>query len=276
MRKRPWKRIAVIGAAIVFAGALMIWLYCGTATLVLREERVNLPHLDPDLVLLLGDFINGDPDPRLSLSMAELTRFARSLRSKCGIFSVTGNHELWYDRGEVIAALAAGGVADLTGRCVAVRTPSGRKLTLIGAPDYTTQARVPCPSPPPGVPALIMMHDPNGARFAPPDGGLIVAGHTHGGQFRMWRNGGVNSSLRLLTVRLKGKLGMIPPWQRPYALFDRGFMEYRGRRLFITSGAGGNRIKLRTFCPPEIVLLKLYAADPEAAKRKYITTEEIE
>ena len=313
MRKRPWKRIIGSVAAVVAVIAavmLAVWLYTGTTGIVLHEERVNLKYLDPaddglrvavlsdthfdagdapraamiaerinrlkpDLIVLLGDFINGTPDPRDSLSMPELTRFASSLRAGCGKFAVTGNHELWYDRGAVIRALAAGGAADLTNRSTVIRTPSGRQLALAGLPDYTTQEQRSCPQSPPGIPTLILMHDPNSARFVPPERGFLLAGHTHGGQFRLCPNGGERTSLRLAMVRLKNKLGMIPPWQRPYALFDRWFMEFRGRLLFITSGAGGNRLKLRIFCPPEIVLLKLYSADPAAAAQHFNHVQEL-
>ncbi len=310
MRKRPWKRIIGIAAAAMAAGSFVVWLYIGTTRIVLHEERINLKHLDPaddglrvavlsdthfdagdaplaaeiaarinrlkpDLVLLLGDYINGSPDPRGSISMADLTRFAGSLRAGCGVFAITGNHELWYDRGMVIRALAAGGVADLTGRCTVIRTPSGRQLALIGIPDYTTEEQRPCPESPPNMPTLILMHDPNSARFVPPERGFILAGHTHGGQLRLWPNGGDRSSLRLAALRVKDKLGMLSGWQRPYALFDRWFMEFHGRLLFITSGAGGNRMKLRTFCPPEIVLLKLYSADPAAAAQHFNPVQEL-
>lgn len=310
MRKRPWKHIIGIAAAAVAAGMLAVWLYIGTTGIVLHEERINLKYLDPgddglrvallgdthfdsgdapraamiaerinrlkpDLILLLGDYINGSPDPRGSISMPELTRFVGSLRAGCGKFFVTGNHELWYDRGAVIRALAAGGAADLTDRCTVIRTPSGRKLALAGLPDYTTQEQSPCPQSPPGIPTLILMHDPNSARFVPPGSGFILAAHTHGGQLRLYPNGGDRTSLRLAMARLKNKLGMIPPWQHPYALFDRWFMEFRERLLFITSGAGGSRLKLRIFCPPEIVLLKLYSADPAAAAQQFNRVQEI-
>jgi len=309
VHRRTWKRLAVVAAGIA-CGAVALWLYHGSTALVLRAERVRLPHLAPgddglrvavlsdphfdgsdgdraamiaerinrlrpDLILLLGDFINGDPDPRRSLPMEQLARFVGSLRARCGVFAVTGNHELWYDRGEVLRAVAAGGAADLTNRSVVIRTPSGNALALAGLPDYTTELPAPCPDLPAGLPALILMHDPNSARFVPPATGLILAGHTHGGQIRLWPEGGADSSLRLLMARLMGWLGMIPPWKRPCALFDRGFMEYRGRRLFITSGAGGNRVKLRVFCPPELVLLELRGAGSAAGEKPFAPVREI-
>ena len=52
-------------------------------------------------------------------------------------------------------------------------------------------------------------------------------------------------------------------------------MEYRGRRLFITSGAGGNRVKLRVFCPPELVLLELHGSGSAAGEKPFAPVREI-
>jgi hypothetical protein len=311
--KRRRNRGIAIAAVAGLCGAFVLWLHLGTVMLVVRDERINLPHLDPAddglrvavlsdphfgpgdasraaeiadklnalepaVILLLGDFVNGDPDPRRSLSMAELTRFTRSLHAPGGVFAVTGNHELWYDRGQVIAALRAGGAQVLCNETVVIRTPSGRPLAIHGMTDYTTE-----PKPdditkqqfPVDTPLLVMMHDPNSTRFLPQATGFGLAGHTHGGQFRLVPNGNDHTSLRLFVQRIKGKLGMIPAYQRPVILFDRGFTSYRDRRLFITSGAGGNRVKTRTFCPPELVLLRLYANDPKAARQRFAIPEEI-
>jgi len=35
------------------------------------------------------------------------------------------------------------------------------------------------------------------------------------------------------------------------------------------------RLPVRTFCPPEVVLLKLRVADPEAARQAYMIPEEL-
>ena len=300
------------GVAAVLALAAALWLRIGSTKVIVNEQRVNLPHLaaaddglrvallsdphfgpgdagraamladklnklDPDLILLLGDFVNGSPDHRRSLSLAELTRFVRSLKARCGVFAVTGNHELWYGRDEVNDALRQGGAAVLCNECVTIATPSGRPLQLVGLPDCTTEAPPEkFPATAPGVPLLMVFHDPLSAKYIP-DGlpGFCVAGHTHGGQLRMIPNGGDRSSLRLLMMRIKEKLGMLPPYNRPYVLFDRGFTDYRGRRIFITCGTGVSRLPVRTFCPPEVVLLKLRVADPGAARQTYMIPEEL-
>ena len=306
------RRCAVLIAAAVLCAAVALWFHIGTVVPVAREYRVNLPHLDPaddglrvavlsdphfaggdagraakiadminrmdpDIIVLLGDFINGLPDRRQSLSMKELTAFVRRLRARRGIYAVTGNHELWYGRDTVEAALREGGATVLGNGSVKIATPSGRPLQIVGLPDYTTQDFPDkFPAVAPGIPTLILMHDPNSAVFVPEElKGFIVAGHTHGGQLRFYPGGGDRSSLRLLALRVKNKLGQLPDALRPYVLFDRWFTDFHGRRMFITAGAGSARLGLRIFCPPEVVLLKFYSSDPEAARHVFMIPEEL-
>ena len=304
-RRKPiiWGCVAAAFAAAV------VFLHIGSTAISVNTQEAHLPHLapvddglrvmvvsdthfhagdagraaeladmvnreDPDLILLLGDFINGSPDPRGSLSMEELTRFVKHLRARCGIFAVTGNHELWYGRDKVVSALRDGGVEVLFNRAVTVGTPSGRVLQIVGLSDYTTQELPESfPKIDPKLPLLVMMHDPNCAKFVPE--GLdcfIIAGHTHGGEIRMIPGGSDRTSLRLIMVRIKDKLGQIPDYQRPYVLFDRWFTDYHGRKMFITSGVGMSRLGMRLFCPPEIVLLKLRS---EPVNHAYVKPEEL-
>ena len=302
------KTVAYIAAAVLAVAALAAWLYVESTSVIVREIRVNLPHfsadddgfsvallsdphfgpddagqarkiaritkdLAPDMILLLGDYINGSPDKRNSMSMEELTDFFSSLRAPYGVFAVTGNHELWYDREQVENALKRGGATVLTGKSAFVTLPSGQRLRLAGMPDFGTELTVSPPTLTAGPPTIVLMHDPNSAKLIPGHDVFGVAAHTHGGQFRMCPDGDDRTSLRLLVVRLKGKLNMIP--NRPVILFDRGFTSFNGRRIFITSGLGAERVRLRTFCRPEIVLMRLYAADPEAAKDTYRIPEVI-
>ena len=306
------KRLIVRGAAALLGLAALIWLYVGSTRVIVNERRVNLPHLDPaddglrvavlsdphfgpgdagraamladklnamdpDLVMLLGDFVNGTPDRRRSLAPDELARFVASLKSRYGVFAVTGNHELWYGREAVAEALRRGGAEVLNGRSVKIVTRSGKALQIVGLPDFTTEDPPDkFPAVDPGVPTLILMHDPNSARFVPEGfDGFIIAGHTHGGQLRLYPGGGDRASLRLAASRVKNKLGLLPDAMRPYILFDRGFTNWRGRKLFITVGAGSAQLGVRIFCPPEVALLKFYSADPEAARNVYMTPEEL-
>lgn len=308
-RKKKLFLVSFIAAAAVATLAVAVWLYCGSSAVEIREIRVNLPYFDaaddgfsiailsdthfgpddaplaekfvqltsglrPDMILLLGDFINGSPDPRASMSMEDLALFASSLHAKYGVFAVTGNHELWYGRKKVMLALRSAGVKVLSGKTQLIALPSGQKLQLAGFPDSTTEFTLPPPEIAPGLPTVALMHDARAAALMP-EFAFGVAGHTHGGQFRLCPDGGDRTSLRLLVQRIKDKLGMISPAKRPVVLFDRWFTSYRGRKLFISAGLNGERIRMRVFCPPEIVVMRLYAADPQAAQNTYTVPEEL-
>lgn len=309
--KKRRKCLLWLAIAAICVAAAAIFLHIGSTRVVTIERQAHLPHLaamddglrvailsdphfgpddagraamlaeklnatDPDIIILLGDFVDGTPDHRKCMPMAELTRFARALRARCGVFAVTGNHELWYGRDEVVAALREGGATVLDNEFVTIATPSGSPLQIVGMPDYSTE------EPPEKFPAidrarptLIMMHDANSARYVPEGvDGLILSGHTHGGQLRFCPDGGDRTSIRLAVLRLKAKLGMLQPRKDNYVLFDRGFTEYNGHRIFITSGTGLSRLRLRLFCPPEVVLLKL-RSDPDAVKNTFAKPEEL-
>lgn len=298
-----------VAAALLIAAA--IWLYIGSTRVVVRERRVNLPHLaaaddglrvailsdphfgpddagraallakklnrmKPDLIVLLGDFVNGTPDRRRSLPPEDFAAFVASLKAR-HVFAVTGNHELWYGRDVVEDALRRGGATVLRNRCAVVTTPSGRRLQIVGLPDYTTEEPPEkFPATAPGTPTLVLMHDARSAKYIPEKlDCFCLAGHTHGGQLRVIPDGGDRTSLRLAVMRLKGKLGMLSKYDRPHVLFDRGFTNYRGRKLFITAGTGLSRLPVRVFCPPEVVLLRLRVADPEAAANTFTIPEEL-
>jgi len=311
LKQHPLRCALWIAAAILLA-AVAVCLHAGSAEIVVNRQRINLPRLaeaddglrvavlsdphfssgdadraamladklnalDPDIIILLGDFVNGIPDRRRSLPPEELTGFVRRLRAKSGIFAVTGNHELWYGRDIVIDALRAGGATVLHNECVTVATPSGRPLQIVGLPDYTTEEHPEkFPATDGRIPVMVIMHDPRSAEFIPENVDCFgIAGHTHGGQLRLYPGGDDRTSLRLAALRLKAKLGMLSPYNRPYVCFDRGFTEYRGHRLFITSGAGLSRLRLRLFCPPEVALLQFHCADPDAARNEFAIPEEL-
>ena len=90
----------------------------------------------------------------------------------------------------------------------------------------------------------------------------------------MYPGGGDRTSLRLAMVRIKDKTVGLPAYQRPYVLFDRGFTEYHGRKMFITCGTGLSRLPVRVFCPPEIVRFRL-RSDPAAAVNTFTIPEEL-
>ena len=310
MRLIRSRKVRYCAAAIIILAAV-VWLVLESSSVEVRTVNIHLPNLtraddgfsvalvsdthfgphdfdrarriaaaadalEADAILLLGDHVNGDPDPRRSISMRDLAEFVKLLHAPQGVFAVTGNHEMWYGRTKVADALEKGGAAVITGRLVRLPLPSGAALQLVGLPDRRTERPVPFPAVAVQEPLLIAMHDPNSVLAFPEEyrHGFAVAGHTHGGQLRLLP-GRYGASLRHIFRYLSFKLGLSKREDNePVVFFDRGLTDYHGRKLYITGGLGMARLKLRTFCRPEIALLKLRSS-PEQADTDFIKPVEI-
>ncbi len=135
--------------------------------------------LSPDAVVITGDMIDGLP----SALRGELTPLA-DLRSKYGVFGVTGNHEYYYDARGWIQEFQKLGVAMLNNEHRVL--PGG--LVLGGVPDSTAErfggrgpdVEAAFAGAPDGV-RVLLCHKPNGNGIPAPGVALQLSGHTHGG-----------------------------------------------------------------------------------------------
>lgn len=201
----------------------------------------------PDLVVLLGDYvIHGVPGGRFvapEVTAAEL----RGLRARLGVFAVLGNHDNWLDGRRVARALEGAGVPVLDGR--AVRLPDrGCGVSLVGIADILKEwpmARRILDEVRGPDPVVALTHNPDAFPFLPKRIDLVLAGHTHGGQVRL---------------PLFGTTPIVPSsYGSRYA---RGLVVEDGRHLFVTSGVGTSVLPLRYGVPPEIALLTLKSVTP--------------
>ena len=137
----------------------------------------------PDLVVLLGDVVEGDgqADEKLASTL-------RGLSAPLGVWGVLGNHEshgsarknamrlaeagvrvLRSERAEICPGFFLAGVNDVTSG-----EKNGRMITEL---TKTLQGL------PTGVATILLSHAPVGADFAASHGvSLMLSGHTHGGQ----------------------------------------------------------------------------------------------
>jgi predicted MPP superfamily phosphohydrolase len=96
---------------------------------------------------------------------------------------------------------------------------------------------------PAGACALLLSHTPDIVlRLGPHRPGLVLSGHTHGGQVRLPLVGPV---FRMTELPRSAVMGL--------HLHD-------GVPVYVTSGIGYAGIDLRIDCPPEVALLSLKAA----------------
>jgi predicted MPP superfamily phosphohydrolase len=202
--------------------------------------QINALH--PDLILLTGDYVSGNPDRwTLAETRAALAPF-HALHAPLGVFAVLGNHD---DPDKTLLALADGPVRLLIGE----RVDAG-PVQIVGVDDIARGSpaveamRHAIGKAPPGKPILVIVHRPTFIAWLDPRPVLMIAGHTHGGQF---------------------KLPIVGAWSADafYAAHQRGVFREGPHRLLVSSGLGTTNLPMRIGVPPEIVELTLVPASKD-------------
>lgn len=212
-------------------------------------DRVNA--VEPDLVLLLGDYVTRGPGPNRGVLFgsfvepADIAAGLSRLTARHGVYAVLGNHDWWHDGDLIRDELEGQGIIVLENESAPVDLPDGR-LWLAGLADCST--RVPdldaaLGGVPPGEPAIVMSHDPAIFPEVPPSAVLTVAGHTHGGQVRMPFLGALHT-----------------PGPSPLR-HAHGHVREDGKDLYVTAGLGTSILPVRFNIRPEIAILTVGAAD---------------
>lgn len=207
---------------------------------VLRAVLVELMRLEPDLVAVGGDVVGGagdDLDPFLD-GLASLTR------APLGAWFCMGNHEYFTpDPGHVVEQLASIGIPTLRNHAVRLEfggssfVLGGLDDLVLGRPDWE---RLLAPA---GPPHLLLAHNPDALYAAERRGiGLVLSGHTHGGQ-----------------IRIRGWPPLVR--QSRYCL-DEGVMTFGSSTIVVSRGIGASGVPWRIVARPEAVLLRVRSAPP--------------
>lgn len=222
----------------------MIWPWMTPAHLQDIVQATNA--LQPDVVLLLGDYVGTHPFGR-QLDADSALAPLRQLKAACGVFAVLGNHD-WHPAGDWPAALARTGIPVLQNQARAVEC-GGDRFWVAGLEDLwwrrpdidRTLAPVTDTAP-----VLLMMHHPDSFPDVPERVALSVAGHTHGGQIQ---------------VPFYGPVAAVIPSR--YGLrYVYGLVAENGKHLVVTSGLGMTGLPFRLLATPEIMLVALRQAAP--------------
>jgi hypothetical protein len=222
-----------------------------TEPFFLRNVVNQINRLQPDAVFLTGDFVSYGPITR---------HFAAGAAWQCANilnelhcdkrYAVLGNHDVIVGAKQVAAALTSNGITVLDNACLPIERASNRFwLTgvddpLEGHPD--TESAIPASIRGlPDEPVVLLCHTPDYADqlLADPVGnaiGLMLSGHTHGGQIRLPLMRAVH----------------LPELGRKYI---EGRFELGSMQLYVNRGIGTVGLPFRFNCPPEITLLTLHA-----------------
>jgi uncharacterized protein len=171
--------------------------------------------LEPDIVAITGDLVDGSVR-RLREQVAPLGQ----LKAKRGVFFVTGNHEYYSGAEDWIAELGRLGVRVLRNE----RVDAGG-IDVAGVDDHSSTGMLPGHGPDldgaldgrdPSREVILLAHQPRAIHEAAAhDVGLVLSGHTHGGQIWPW----------MYFVRL----------QQPYTV---GFAKEGRTQLYVSPGTG--------------------------------------
>lgn len=197
-----------------------------------------------DALLLGGDYVFLDATPEKASALERLVSRV-SARHK---IAVLGNHDLWTDHGLVEEALANAGATVLVNDAAWL---GGDTIGVVGLDDPWTGTldaerafRIALGPAPEAL--MVLCHSPDGlpaaheahAALAPDLPCLYLCGHTHGGQ--------VSTPLGPLIV--PGRYGKRYPF---------GHHEHEGLPLFVSRGVGATELPVRTYAPPEVVMVDL-------------------
>lgn len=214
--------------------------------------------MNPDLILMLGDYVSGIHYRTGSVPIVETARAAAQAKAKLGVFSINGNHDWWGDR-HAMATHQGPPQSQLAFEDAGVEVLSNKAVRLVkdGLPFWVTGtdsmlAYWVGPSRFHGMddlpatlaqvtdnaPIIHMAHEPDLFVDIPERISITLSGHTHGGQ-----------------VRLFGYSPLVPS---SYGnRFAYGHVIENGRHLLVSGGLGVSTIPVRFGIPPEITVLNL-------------------
>jgi len=204
----------------------------------IRRAVDTLNSREPDVHLLVGDFLDASQFFRRELAPERVAEELARLRSRLGTIAVLGNHD-WRNSGDRMwRALLDAGITVLEDQ--AVETADGFWVAGLAdlrhrRPDIGAALH----DVPRDAPVLMLSHDPDMFPGVPNRVALTLSGHTHGGQ------------VAIPVVRRP----LLPSYYGER--YADGHVVEHGRHLLVTSGVGTSGLPIRLLRPPEVVILTL-------------------
>jgi predicted MPP superfamily phosphohydrolase len=216
--------------------------------------------LQPDLIVLLGDYIAGMPLVTGPVTPSQWASALSGLKAPLGVLSILGNHDWWSDgfaqragAGPVIArkALEKVGIPVLENDVVRLEK-DGHGVWIAGLADQLALLPARRGDPCKGLddldgtlakvgdsaPVILLAHEPDIFPTVPWRVSLTLSGHTHGGQ-----------------VRLFGYSPVVP--SRFGNRYAYGHVVENDRNLIVSGGLGFSILPVRFGMRPEILQIDL-------------------
>lgn len=225
-----------------FDGATIVFLsdfHCGSWPFfdaARTEELVNqVNELNPDIILLGGDYVSDDPS-YVNSTFSELSK----LNAPLGVYGVLGNND---PKNETVNAMSDAGITYIKNGGLWVEKGSS-KIRIGGVGDFLTDSqnsRTAIGNATENDFVVLLSHSPDFFPYATTKSkiDLMLSGHTHGGQitfFGLW------------APNVHSKYGQE---------FRTGVKNINNITLVISNGIGTSILPARFFASPQIIVLKL-------------------
>ncbi|CDZ23185.1 metallophosphoesterase [[Clostridium] cellulosi] len=189
-------------------------------------------NLNPDLILLGGDYVDRDPN-----RIPSFFREAAAFRAPLGVMGVLGNHDRWTDGELSERCMYESGITLLDNRAVWVER-GGSRIRVGGVGDLTTSNQDLAPmleGTKDDDLMILVTHHPNYVDKLPKDKiDLILCGHTHGGQ-----------------ISFRGK--WVPHWPGEEKLkYITGVVKKGSTTIIVSNGIGTVGPPIRIWAAPQI------------------------
>lgn len=201
---------------------------------------------EPQLILLLGDYVVHGVVAGRFVPPEAIASILGDLRAPLGVFAVLGNHDYAMNGPRIRGALRHAGITVLEDESARLGPPgadapfwiTGVTDMLRGPHDLLGALAMVTDD----APSIVFTHNPDLFPEVPARVSLTLAGHTHGGQVRLPILG------RPIVPSIYG--------QR----YAAGHVVEEGRHLYVATGLGTSIIPARFLVPPEIIVLELHPA----------------
>jgi hypothetical protein len=196
---------------------------------------------NPDLVVLLGDYIQGSRNNPERVEPEVTAKYLKNLRAPLGVYGVLGNHDSWYNGEKVRLAFESEGIPILDNEVKELNW-RGRSFWLAGLADLWTRPQQVAPTiakAPAGSTIIALTHNPDVFPTLPQSVPLLLAAHTHGGQVNIPLFG---------TPVVPSRFG---------SKYTAGHIFENNHHMFVTTGIGTSIMRVRFRVPPEIAILTI-------------------
>ena len=212
-------------------------------------DKIN--SLKPDIVLLVGDYVNGGWY-QSAMDLKKLGGYLGEIKAPLGAYAILGNHDYLYGAGEIRKMINSTGIKLLENSNAKVKTPKGDfYVSGIADPlsaDYSySQALGGIEK---NAPVIFLSHTPDVFREIPSEVGVTFSGHTHGGQVRLPFIGALHADNDMLP-----RGGWFPAEE-----YLSGLHEVNATYQYVSTGLGAAHrtpFRFRLWNTPQISLIKL-------------------